>query len=95
MAKGYFYFLSNSTRSLLYAGATKNVIKRLWLHELGTASVFTKKYHIEYLIYFEEFEEIGDAFKRKKQIKNWHKDWKWNLIKEMNPELLDLRHRFE
>lgn len=95
MTKGYFYILSNSTRNLLYIGATKDVIKRLRLHELGMASVFTKKYHVKYLIYFEEFEEIGDAFKREKQIKNWHKDWKWNLIKEMNPELLDLRHRFE
>jgi hypothetical protein len=24
------------------------------------------------------------------QLKNWHKDWKWNLIKEGNPELKDL-----
>jgi putative endonuclease len=23
-------------------------------------------------------------------LKNWHKDWKWNLAKFSNPELKDL-----
>lgn len=82
--------LSNPTRKLLYIGATKNLLNRLKLHEKGTASVFTKKYHVKYLMHFEEFDDVSEAFKREKQIKNWKKDWKWNLIKENNPNLLDL-----
>ncbi|NQX99149.1 MAG: hypothetical protein HRT73_14915, partial [Flavobacteriales bacterium] len=31
-----------------------------------------------------------DAIEREKQLKNWHKEWKWNLIKKDNPELFDL-----
>lgn len=27
---------------------------------------------------------------REKQLKNWHRDWKWNLVKVSNPELKDL-----
>jgi putative endonuclease len=27
------------------------------------------------------------AKKREQQLKNWHKSWKWNLIKESNPDL--------
>ena len=23
-------------------------------------------------------------------MKNWHREWKWNLVKEQNPELKDL-----
>jgi len=53
------------------------------LHELGMGSVFLQKnIMLKYLIYFEEFEEIGDAFKRRKANKKWHKDWKWNLIRK-------------
>ena len=90
MIKGYFYILSNSTRTLLYVGATKNLYKRLKLHQRGQGAAFTKKYHLNILIYYEEYEDLKDAFKREKQIKNWRKEWKWNLIKENNPDLIDL-----
>ncbi|RNC91940.1 MAG: GIY-YIG nuclease family protein [Allomuricauda sp.] len=91
MMMGYFYFLSNSTRTLLYAGATQNLKERLLLHEKGKASVFTKKYHLKYLVYYEVFASKSEAFVREKQIKNWRKEWKWNLIKETNPDLIDLK----
>ena len=91
MTKGYFYILSNSTRTLLYIGATKDLVNRIDLHMKGKGAVFTKKYHMKYLVYYEEYEVLKDAFKREKQVKNWKKEWKWNLIKENNPNLLDLR----
>lgn len=75
---------------MLYVGATKNLFNRIELHRKGKGSVFTKKYHIKYLMYYEDF---SDAFVREKQIKNWHKDWKWNLIKKVNPDLQDLSTR--
>ena len=90
MTKGYFYILSNSTRTILYVGATKNLINRIKLHEKGKGGVFTKKYHLKFLMYYEEFADLSDAHLRDKQIKNWHKDWKWNLIKKVNPDLQDL-----
>ncbi len=52
--------------------------------------MFTKKYHIHDLVCFEEFEEKHMARKREKQLKNWHRQWKWNLIKESNPYLLTI-----
>lgn len=91
MTQGYFYLLSNSSRTLLYAGATKDLQKRLSLHETGKGALFTKKYHVKHLVYFEEFEVLGDAFKREKQVKNWKKEWKWNLIKKMNPNIENLK----
>ena len=95
MTKRYFYILSNSTRTILYVGATKNLVNRIRLHEKGRGSKFAKKYHLKYLIYYEEFEDVSDAFIREKQIKNWHKDWKWNLIKKVNPDLQDLSTRLK
>lgn len=41
-------------------------------------------------MYFEIFDSITDAIRREKQLKNWHKEWKWDLIKKNNPELKDL-----
>ena len=38
----------------------------------------------------EHFGYVHDAIAREKQLKNWHREWKWNLIRESNPDLLDL-----
>ena len=33
------------------------------------------------------YNESTLARKREKQLKNWHKEWKWNLIRKSNPDL--------
>jgi len=82
--------LTNKNLSVLYVGATKDLKSRIDSHRDGTGAVFTKKYNATILIYFEEFDDFNDAFVREKQLKNWHKEWKWNLAKVLNPELKDL-----
>lgn len=90
MVKGFTYILTNKNFTVLYVGATKNLKNRIDCHRNGIGALFTKKYNATILLYFEEFDYFGDAFKREKQLKNWHKDWKWNLAKVLNPELKDL-----
>ena len=90
MIKGYTYITTNKNFSVLYIGATKDLKYRIECNKDGTGAVFTKKYSASILIYFEEFDDYRDAFAREKQLKNWHKDWKWNLAKLSNPELKDL-----
>ena len=90
MQKSYIYILSNSTRSMTYIGVTSDLKKRITEHKTETGSSFTRKYHLKFLIYFEEFTEIHQAIAREKQLKNWHKEWKWDLVKSMNPDLKDL-----
>jgi putative endonuclease len=90
MIKGYIYILTSKNFSVLYVGATKNLKNRIECHKNGSGAVFTKKYNATILIYFEEFEDYSDAFAKEKQLKNWHKDWKWNLVKILKPELKDL-----
>ncbi|MEP0108052.1 MAG: GIY-YIG nuclease family protein, partial [Balneola sp.] len=55
----------------------------------GEGSLFTSKYKLTVLIYAEEYDTISDAIAREKQLKNWHKQWKWNLVKQNNPKLED------
>ncbi len=90
--KGYLYILTNINKTVLYIGVTSNLRNRLDEHfqESEKASKFAAKYKCKYLVYFEEFERITEAIEREKQLKNWHKDWKWNLIKAQNPHLEDL-----
>jgi putative endonuclease len=57
---------------------------------LGINHGFTKKYKVNKLVYFEEHQYVLNAIAREKQLKNWHHDWKINLIKSINPEFKDL-----
>lgn len=75
---------------MLYIGVTSDLYKRVVQHKIGEGSQFTKKYSLSSLLYYEEFSGITQAIAREKQLKNWHKEWKWNLIKGLNPELKDL-----
>ena len=91
MAKGgSVYIMSNPGRTVLYIGVTSELISRVLQHKRHVGSAFTKKYHCIDLLYHEEFSNIQEAIAREKQLKNWHRDWKWKLIKEHNPELTDL-----
>lgn len=89
MNRGYVYFLTNFQRTTLYIGVTNDLSRRVWNHKEGKGSEFTSKYSLTILVYAEEFDSISDAIAREKQLKNWHKDWKWNLVKEYNPNLAD------
>ena len=82
--------LSNKNRTVLYIGFTNNLKRRIKEHLKGSGSLFTKKYSVVDLIYFEVFKDEKNAKDRERQLKNWHKEWKWNLIKKGNPNLRTL-----
>ncbi len=92
MQNSFIYILTNKYRTTFYIGVTTNLSKRLYEHYDEVASKFTKKYQIKDLIYFEEFTDIEQAIKREKQLKNWHKEWKLNLIRKLNPNLETLNY---
>ena len=94
MRKSYVYILSNKNRTVLYIGITNNLQRRMNEHQASKGSLFSKKYNTQDLLYFEEFVSIVTAIKREKQLKKWNKDWKWDLIKEKNPELSTLPFDF-
>ena len=54
-------------------------------HTSEIGSLFASKYKLKRLVYFEEFQYINDAILREKQLKNWHRQWKINLIESINP----------
>jgi len=86
---GYAYILGNNNLTL-YIGVTSDLVKRIYEHKQGIANGFTKKYSHHKLLYYEVFESIEEAIKREKQLKNWHREWKLNLIRIKNPDYRDL-----
>lgn len=90
MKQGFIYIMSNIKRTTLYIGVTNNLERRVLEHKAASGSKFTSKYNLFGLLYWEKINGMQLAIQREKQLKNWHSQWKWNLIKKGNPELKDL-----
>lgn len=86
----WVYILTNKPNGVLYIGVTGGIDDRMERHVLGEGNSFTAKYKLKCLVYFEEFQFVEDAIKREKQLKNWHRQWKINLIEKENPNRDDL-----
>ena len=87
MEQSFVYIMTNKYRTTFYIGVTSNLSQRVVKHQKGVGSKFTTKYQLNDLVYFEIYSDINQAISREKQLKNWHHDWKLNLIKEQNPTL--------
>ena len=66
MKESYIYIISNKNRTVLYIGVTSNLIKRIESHKRAVGSMFTKKYNLTVLLYFETYSSIKEAIKREK-----------------------------
>lgn len=85
--------MTNGNNYVLYTGVTNNLIKRVWEHKQGKGSMFTSKYKITKLVYFEIFNNILEAIKREKQIKAGSRKKKLELIAKLNQNYEDLYFR--
>ena len=84
------YILASQRNGTLYIGVTNSLIRRIYEHKHGLIEGFTKKYNITILVYYEVFEQITNAIKREKQLKEWNRKWKLELIESKNPDWKDL-----
>ena len=94
MRQYYVYVLTNKTNKVLYIGVTNNLVRRIFEHKNKLVEGFTKKYNLSKLVYYEVTNDIYSALERGKQLKNWHRDWKINLINSFNPVWADLSDNF-
>ena len=88
---GCVYILTNFTHTVLYIGVTSELYFRIKEHkEKLYPKAFTAKYNCNKLVYYEQLSTIEDAIAKEKQLKNWRRDWKINLINSSNPRWEDL-----
>ena len=87
----YVYMLTNRSRVVLYTGVTNRLEVRLWFHSNAQARSFTKRYKVDRLVYYEEYDNPGDAIAREREIKAWRREKKNQLVETLNPTWDDLR----
>jgi len=76
--------------TVLYIGVSNDLIRRMYEHKNRLVNGFSKRYNLNKLLYYEKTRDIEAAILREKKLKNWHRQWKLNLIKENNREFKDL-----
>ena len=91
MSKQYYvYILASERNGTLYIGVTSDLVKRIWQHKNKKVKGFSSKYNINKLVYYEQTNDIDSAIKKEKQLKNWKRKWKLELIEKNNPKWKDI-----
>ena len=91
MKPGFIYIITNKTNTTLYVGVTSDLPKRMIQHkEKHFVNSFSARYNLNKLVYYEQFQMIGDAIGREKQLKGGSRQAKIDCIQSINPNWSDL-----
>jgi len=90
MGEYFVYILASKRNGTLYTGFTNDILRRVSEHKADLVKGFTKKYGVHILVYFEQCDDYDAALQREKQIKEWKREWKLELIEKVNPLWQDL-----
>jgi putative endonuclease len=86
------YILASKRNGTLYIGVTSDLVKRVWEHKNNMVEGFTKRYGVHQLVWYEVHEGMESAIGWEKQLKEWKRKWKVELIESTNPNWQDLYH---
>jgi putative endonuclease len=86
----YVYILASRRDGAIYGGITNDLVRRVYEHRIKAVPGFTAKYNITRLVWFETYDDPVSAISREKELKNWSRAWKIQLIKKDNPSWDDL-----
>jgi len=86
----YVYILTNLHKTTLYTGVTNNLLRRVDEHKRGEGGIFSRKYHLDRLVYYEIYLDVRVAIDREKQIKGGSRSTKIKLINLINPDWRDI-----
>ncbi len=86
----YCVYIMSSLSRTLYTGVTNQLERRVREHKRGKPGSFTARYHVNLLVYVENFRQINEAIAREKEIKKLTRKEKIKLIESLNPEWRDL-----
>jgi putative endonuclease len=84
------YILASRRHGTLYIGVTSDLCSRIVAHKEGRIPGFTARYGVKQLVWFQYFNSMDEAIRREKQMKEWRRGWKIELIETSNPTWCDL-----
>ena len=79
------YILASERNGTLYIGVTSDLVKRIWEHKSDFVEGFTKQHQVHTLVWYEMHGNMESAITREKQLKEWKRQWKIELIEKSNP----------
>jgi putative endonuclease len=87
MGNYFTYILTNPDKTTLYTGMTNDLERRIIEHywNKGLKKTFAGRYYCYFLLHYERFEAPTQAIEREKEIKDWNRKRKEDLINEFNP----------
>lgn len=88
------YIMASGRNGTLYLGVTTNLPHRAHQHREGAIEGFSQKYDCKHLVWYEQYQEVGAAIAREKELKKWRRAWKLALIEKSNPQWRDLYEDF-
>tara|TARA_R100000501_G_C2543437_1_gene61190 strand:+ start:277 stop:579 length:303 start_codon:yes stop_codon:yes gene_type:complete len=84
------YIMANRKNGTIYTGSTSDLWTRIAQHKSGRGSLFTSRYGCDRLVWCEFHDSMVAAAHRERRLKTWPRQWKINLIEEVNPDWKDL-----
>ncbi|MFY9745410.1 MAG: GIY-YIG nuclease family protein [Acidobacteriaceae bacterium] len=86
----YYVYIVASRTHALYIGVTGRIEQRISEHKNKAFQGFTADYNCNRLVYYERYDNPGQAIAREKQLKGWSRPKKLALIQKMNSTWIDL-----
>ena len=86
----YTYIVASRRNGTLCTGSTEDLARRVAEHRDKIRAGFTRNHGVVFLVWYEIHEARAAAFTRERQIKEWKRVWKLELIERKNPAWADL-----
>ncbi len=84
------YILVSKKRRTLYTGVTSNLVKRIGEHKNNLVAGFPSRYSVHNLVWYEMSDTMDSVIQKEKEIKNWKRVWKIELVEQSDPDWCDL-----
>jgi putative endonuclease len=77
----YHFYIFRCKDKTLYCGSTNNIKRREQLHNTGRGAIYTRTHGGGRMVYTEDYRTIQEAMKREREVKQWTKHKKENLVR--------------
>ena len=86
----FVYIMTSRSRRVLYVGVTNDLRRRTAEHQHHLGGIFSRRYALDTLVWYEVHYSIESAILREKQLKAGSRLAKIRLVEAMNPDWVDL-----